>query len=80
MSGEAFPCHKTTDAEMEMTSKSQHCAGSLILHKKTGAGHAAMWFGERHGLIDLSNLDMDCPDVFDDWDAMREFQEVKQKK
>lgn len=63
-----FTCHKTNeyddDGEPEETSKSEHCAGALILLEKMGMPNQMMRIAGRLRFYDPEKLDMDAP-VFD---------------
>lgn len=70
---QTFACHKTLDFDEEgeslITSKSQHCAGALILMEKNGRANQMMRIAERLGLYDRKKLDMSAP-VFSTPSAM----------
>ena len=73
-----FPCHQTVDYDDDgegcVTSKSEHCAGALILMEKEGRSSQMMRIAERLGMYDHTKLDMDSP-VFDSFEEMIEAQE-----
>lgn len=62
---ESFPCHKTVDYSHDddgrVTSKSEHCAGAMILLEKLGKPNQMMRICERLGLYDRRKLDMNAP-------------------
>lgn len=76
-SGADFACHKTTridpedDSEMVVVSKSEACAGALILLEKLEKPTQMMRIAERVRCYDRFLLDMDAP-VFDDEQEMIE--------
>lgn len=68
--GAEFACHKTVKygdevneegEEIADTSKSQHCAGVLIILEKEEQPHQMMRICERLGMYDARKLDMDAP-------------------
>lgn len=68
-----FACHKTVDysheddegyTEPRDTSKTEHCAGALILLEKLERPNQMMRIAERLGFYDRRKLKMDAP-VFD---------------
>lgn len=63
-----FACHETVDHDAlgrpRTHSKTQHCAGALILHEKLGRPNWRIRFAHRLGLYDPARLDMAAP-VFD---------------
>ena len=67
--GEAFACHKTVDYSGDdggrLKSKSEHCAGLLIMLEHMEQPHQMMRIAERIGLYDRSKLEMDSP-VYED--------------
>lgn len=77
-----FACHETTSVtkkQPRIRGKfakriNQHCAGALILLRKTNTEGAMQQIAERLGLYDPSILDMGSP-VFDSWDDMVEAQD-----
>lgn len=75
--GVEFSCHKTVDYSHDdggrNTKKTEHCAGSLILHEKINKPHQMMRIMERIGFYDRTKLDMDAP-VFDSFEEMNEAQ------
>lgn len=77
---QTFACHKTVDYDAEdddeesagdgrHTTKTQHCAGALILLEKLERPNQMMRIAERLGLYDRRKLKMDAP-VFDTPAAM----------
>lgn len=73
-SGE-FCCHKTTvvseeTGEYEPLTKSQHCAGALIMLEKMNSPHQMMRICERLGFYDRTKLDMKSP-VFGSFSEVR---------
>jgi hypothetical protein len=60
-----FACHKTVDysddSEGRTKSKSEHCAGLLILLEHMGQPHQMMRVSERLGAYDRHALDMTAP-------------------
>lgn len=84
-----FPCHETLDydqvdpdsqyeegfdATQLFTSKTEHCAGAMILLVKMERFSNLMRVFERLGFFEPSKLDMKSP-VFDSFDQMAESQE-----
>lgn len=79
--GESFLCHKTVhygDDDWDEDSSSysargdeKHCAGAMILLRKTGKDNQYMQVGERLRVIDLDTLNLEAP-VFD---SLRDFVE-----
>lgn len=69
--GGQFACHKTArsndDGDTQITQKSEHCAGLLILLEKNNKPHQMMRIAERFGAYDRTKLDMNAP-VYDDPD------------
>lgn len=61
LSGDAFACHKTLDAEGRIHDASQHCAGVLIILEHDETPHQMMRICERIGLYDRRKLRMDAP-------------------
>ncbi len=78
---DSFACHQTTvandcsdDGELEVTNKSQMCAGYMILREKMDQPSQMMRIAERIGLYKRKNLNMKAP-VYEDVDEMMEAQE-----
>ncbi len=79
-SGSEFPCHETTehgDEHTYATVDSKHCAGAMILARKTNPNHSTQMMriteriagvGSNVEAFDPDRLDMDAP-VHDDWQA-----------
>lgn len=76
---QSFPCHKTTvdsqdgDGEMLVTSKSEHCAGAMILLEGLAKPNQMMRIAERLHMYDHTKLDMSAP-VFNSFESMRKAQ------
>lgn len=72
--GQTFTCHKTLDYDGEgntvVGSKSQHCAGALIMLEKTERPNQMMRIAERLGLYDHTKLDMNSP-VFENAESFK---------
>ncbi len=69
----SFSCHKTNDFDSEgmaiETTKTEHCAGALIMLEKMDNPNQFMNIGRFFGLYDPSNLDMNS-DVYDSFNEM----------
>lgn len=69
LSGQDFPCHKTTgeDEEGETTveSDSKMCAGAMIMLEHMQRPTQMMRISERLGLYDYKKLDMNSP-IYED--------------
>ena len=62
--GGEFPCHKTVkrdDGEPQVTTKSEHCAGLMIMLEHMKQPTQMMRIAERIDLYDPSSLQMDSP-------------------
>lgn len=75
---QSFPCHKTVDysehSEGVETSKSEMCAGAMIMLEKINEPTQMMRISERLGMYDFTRLDMSAP-VFDTPEDFVEAQE-----
>lgn len=84
--GNEFPCHKTTEevqddegnADRERTDSSKICAGSLIMQEREGWGQMGR-IAMRLNMLDPEELP-DDPDVYADWEEMREAHEERRPK
>jgi hypothetical protein len=72
--GASFHCHKTLeysndDGTATVSEYSKQCAGALILMEREDKPNQMMRIGERLGLYDRDQLDMDAPvhASFHDW-------------
>lgn len=76
---QSFPCHKTTvdskdgEGELMVTSRSEHCAGAMILLEGIAKPNQMMRIAERLGIYDHRKLDMGSP-VFNTFESMRKAQ------
>lgn len=76
---QSFPCHKTTvagqddDDGMMVTSKSEHCAGAMILLEGINSPNQMMRIAERLHMYNHTKLDMASP-VFNTFESMRKAQ------
>lgn len=72
-----FACHKTTGIETGrrvLRKNRSHCAGAMIIVKKTGWRNALLQIAGRLGLLDATRLDMTAP-VFESSRAFIDAQE-----
>lgn len=70
---DSFVCHRTVDYDCDdghVTSKSQQCAGVMIILHREGRYNQAMQLAERFGLWNPDRLDMAAPVYFSTQDAI----------